>query len=58
MSRYVSREKDRWDQAIEDAKDTIAKCKRKIETMEGAIEIFEESRKAGKSCPGDETSSN
>jgi len=42
----------RWDQAIEDAKDTIAKCKRKIESMKVAIEVFEQARDEGASYPG------
>ena len=41
----------RWNQAIEDAKDTIAKCERKIESIKAAIRGFEEARDAGLEYP-------
>jgi len=41
----------RWNQAIEDAKDTIAKCQRKIESMRGAIAACEQARDEGASYP-------
>ncbi len=41
----------RWNQAIEDAKDTIAKCERKIESMKAAIGAFEEARDEGAIYP-------
>jgi hypothetical protein len=44
----------KWNQAIEDAKDTISKCQRKIESMKVAITIFEESRDEGSPYPGSE----
>jgi hypothetical protein len=41
----------RWNEAIEDAKDTISKCERKIESMKAAIVVFEKSRDEGASYP-------
>jgi hypothetical protein len=43
----------RWNQAIEDAQDTIAKCERKIESMNAAIQAFEEAIEEGAPWPGD-----
>jgi len=42
----------RWNQAIDDAKDTISKCERKIESMKVAIKVFEQSRDEGEAYPG------
>jgi hypothetical protein len=53
VSSDLSQRLSRWDQAIEDAKDTIQKCERKIQTMKGAIEVFKEQRAAGEPWPGD-----
>jgi hypothetical protein len=56
MSTPVSTKKEsRWDQAIRDAQDTIAKCRRKIESMEAAIEAFKKDRDAGTPWPGTST---
>jgi hypothetical protein len=44
-------EGNRWDQAIEDAKDTISKCERKIASMKTAIVIFKQSRDEGLHFP-------
>lgn len=54
MSKGEVKEKinNRWDQAIADARDTIQKCQRKIESMKTAIKIFEESRDEGVPWPG------
>jgi hypothetical protein len=41
----------KWNGAIEDAKDTIAKCARKIESMKVAIAVFEQSRDEGAPYP-------
>jgi hypothetical protein len=48
----------RWDQAIENAKDTIAKCQRKIESMKAAISTFEEAKANGEPWPGDSPTQN
>ena len=53
----VSRGKNRWDQAIEDARDTIAKCERKIESMKAAIQTFTEYRDANETWPGQQVTS-
>jgi len=42
----------RWNQAIEDANDTIAKCERKIDSMRAAIKEFERARDEGSPYPG------
>jgi hypothetical protein len=46
----------KWDQAIEDAKDTISKCERKIESMKVAIKVFQQSRDEGAAYPGAQSS--
>jgi hypothetical protein len=48
----MSRDKKMWDQAIEDAKDTIAKCERKIQSMKGTIEILQDHRDRNEPWPG------
>lgn len=44
----------RWNQAIEDAKDTIAKCERKIGSMKAAIREFQQARDDGDQYPSAE----
>lgn len=46
----------RWNEAIEDAKDTIAKCQRKIESMKLAIKTLEQARDEGAAYPQAATS--
>lgn len=50
MSKESS-QKNRWDQAIEDAEDSITKLERKIESLKAAILAFRESKDAGKPWP-------
>jgi prefoldin subunit 5 len=52
VCKGVSASSKRWDEAIEDAKDTIAKCERKIESMKAAIQAFKRSRDEGAIYPG------
>ena len=47
----LSTKNTRWDQAIEDAQDSITKMERKIESLKAAIVIFGESRDEGKVWP-------
>ena len=42
---------NRWNQAIEDARDTINKCERKIESMKAAIQTFKEAIEDGAPWP-------
>jgi len=46
---------NRWDEAIEDAKDTISKCERKIATMKTAIAIFKQSKEEGAVFPASQS---
>ena len=43
LCKNVKKKVSRWEQAIEDAEDTIAKCQRKIESMRAAILVFRRS---------------
>jgi len=46
----------RWNQAIEDAEDTISKCERKIESMRTAIVTFKQARDEGAPYPASQSS--
>jgi hypothetical protein len=50
---YKSQDKNagKWNQAIEDAKDTISKCERKIESMRVAIQTLKQARDEGAPYP-------
>lgn len=44
----------KWNEAIEDAEDSISKCERKIASLRVAVKIFQESRDDGAPYPGPE----
>jgi hypothetical protein len=57
MCKAVNKENaKRWNQAIEDAEDTISKCERKIESMKAAIVTFKQARDEGAPYPASQSS--
>ena len=47
------KKKTGWDNAIQDAQETIVSLERKIKRLKESIQVFEQDRDAGRPWPGD-----